>query len=211
MEISISGFIDTLAASPVPNGLCNQYALAGGTANQIRRANLECYLRQMRIVGPRVALVGEAAGHRGCRLTGIPFTSERLLLRGSDKHDLLGEGNGYCRANERGRVVGEQSATIVWSAVEQMARPPLLWNALPFHPHRSGDRWSNRTPTPAELMLGIRHLVAILDLFAIDSVIAVGNKAAHTLTQVGVSYRKVRHPAHGGKRAFLDGVLALVT
>jgi uracil-DNA glycosylase len=210
MPDSISDFVDKLAKSSVPARLYNQYG-HGVASNLIRRANLRRYLMQLKAYHPDVALVGEAAGHRGCRLTGVPFTSERLLLEGNDEHNLLGADSGYRCTGERGRIVGEQSATIVWGVVAQMSRPPLLWNALPFHPHQDGKPWSNRTPSRAELALGIPHLIAILELFAVTSVVAVGNKAAHILTDIAIPFRKVRHPAYGGKRAFVDGLLGLVS
>jgi uracil-DNA glycosylase len=85
-----------------------------------------------------------------------------------------------------------------------------LWNALPFHPHRPGRPWSNRTPTRAELRIGDPFLVHIIRLFHIQTVVAVGNKAARSLRHNGISGPKVRHPAHGGKAAFMDGIRALL-
>ncbi len=50
-------------------------------ANEIRRRNLRLYLSEMAQYNPEVLLIGEAPGHLGCLLTGIPFTSEFLLLK----------------------------------------------------------------------------------------------------------------------------------
>ena len=46
----------------------------------MRRHNLSLYLRRMAERQPRLLLLGEAPGYRGCRVTGVPFTSESILL-----------------------------------------------------------------------------------------------------------------------------------
>jgi hypothetical protein len=207
MENAIGRFITELATTPVPADIYNQYA-AGAPGSEVRRANLRLYLVQMARRRPQKLLVGEAAGHRGCRLTGIPFTSEHILLSGSSGHRLFGAERGYSCSDERQRPSKEQSATIVWDVLSQLSHPPLLWNALPFHPHRPGQPWSNRTPRTSELALGETFLKALLNLYPCQEIIAVGNKAAGCLERWGIAARKVRHPSHGGKAKFSEGILS---
>src|SRR3972149_2026648 len=47
-------------------------------APQIRKANLRYYLDSYKKFPP-ILLIGEAPGHKGCRFSGIPFTSEGQL------------------------------------------------------------------------------------------------------------------------------------
>jgi uracil-DNA glycosylase len=199
-----------LASARLSGCAFNQYSY-DEPSNEIRRQNLHLYWQQMAPLRPSVMLVGEAPSYRGCRLTGIPFTSEAILLRGATDTGLLGYEQGYRQTAESGRVVNEASATIVWPVLARYRPLPLLWNAFPFHPHRPGNRLSNRPPTSAELRLGQPFLAELVALFNIERLIAVGNKAEMALRALALPYQKVRHPSHGGKADFvrqLDAILA---
>src|SRR5215472_4486136 len=52
----------------------------GPDAPAIRRKHLAAYFRE-RLGKARLAIVGEALGYRGGRFSGIPMTSERMLVR----------------------------------------------------------------------------------------------------------------------------------
>lgn len=206
---AVSDLIHSLARTETPPDVNNQYAGSGQPA-RTRRANLRRYLERMAGRTPRILLVGEAAGHRGCRLTGIPFTSEAILHQGVPAYGLFGHDNGYALTAERDRVVGEQTATIVWELLQKHRPLPLLWNALPFHPFRLGHPWSNRTPRVGELSLGQPFLHLLLDHFPIETVVAVGNKADDALSRWNIFAHKVRHPSHGGKVQFTAELLPLL-
>lgn len=199
-------FIDQLAQAETPPYLFNHYASAG-EASVIRRQNLLIYLQQMDQLQPRLLLVGEAPGYRGSRLTGVPFTSEHLLMHNIKGLSLFGEEHGYRLPKQEGLLRKEATATIIWETLLAIGEYALGWNALPFHPHKPGNDQSNRTPTKGELLLGEPHLRTMLDLFPVERVVAVGNKAADSLTQLGIEHHKVRHPAQGGKALFVAGML----
>ena len=190
----------------------NEYA-PGDANNAIRRANLRLYLRVMAGREPRTLLVMEAPGYRGCRLTGVPVTSRKVLLEGVPALRMFGAQAGYRDVDDSGfeRVYGEQSATIVWSTLAQLNALPLIWNTYPFHPHQAGRPDSNRKPRKAETELGAEFLLRLLALWRFRQVIAVGNVAFQTLGDLGITCRKVRHPAHGGKNDFVAGLSSLLS
>ncbi len=204
---TISAFVHALATTQVPAHLFNQYA-PGSPHNAVRRANLRRYLEEMASRSPEVLLVGEAPGYRGCRLSGIPFTSEAIMLAGIPAHGVLGKAQGYRKTAEWPRPAREQTATIVWEAITALPRLPLLWNIVPFHPHQPGQPWSNRRPRAAEIELGVPFLLQLVELFGIQHIVAVGRTAAKVLQQLGLPHHAVRHPAHGGKRDFVRGLQA---
>lgn len=164
----------------------------------------------MKEVQPRVLLVAEAPGYRGMRLTGVPFTSPDLVRTGLDRFDLFGEHRGYRSPAEYPHIKKEQSGTIVWGTLSANGALPLIWNAFPFHPHLPGKPLSNRTPTAKELEIGLAFLQEMIALFGIEEVVAIGNKAYDSLTRLGFSCQKVRHPAQSGKNQFVEGICRIL-
>ena len=113
--------VDRLAAVSI-GATHNQYA-----RSELRRTRLRDYLAAR--AQAETILVGEAAGYRGARVSGIPFTSER---------QLTGEGPAEASATIVQRVLAELGVTA----------DVLLWNVVPTHP---GTAMSNRRPTRAEV------------------------------------------------------------
>lgn len=164
---------------------------------------------------PALLLIGEAPGYQGCRYSGVAFTSERLLLAGSIPRCSSGllPGQLSNRLTTREKPFSEPSATIVWKALDDMGIAPrtLLWNAVQLHPHKPGDPWSNRTPTPAELDYGIPALQMLLERFPSVPVLAVGKKADQLLKRAGITpAATLRHPANGGARLFREGLRGVI-
>jgi uracil-DNA glycosylase len=97
-----------------------------GVNADVRRARLYEYLEAHHHTP--LLLVGEAAGYRGARVSGLPFTSERQLT---------------------GSGPSEASATIVRRTLAELDLDALCWNVVPTHP---GTETSNRRPTRAEIL-----------------------------------------------------------
>lgn len=205
MENKLECFVRELAETKTTPNVYNQYDY-NNEENKIRRNNLLIYLKNMYKKNPKIMLVGEAPGYRGCRLTGVPFTSEHLLINNIPGLTLFGREAGYQLAAQKDKLLNEATATIIWETMLQNDILPLGWNAFPFHPHKAGDGQSNRAPIKNELIIGERSLLAMLEMFDIRHIVAVGNKAEETLKKLGIEAHKVRHPAQGGKNEFVQGI-----
>lgn len=202
---AIRALVAELEALPTTEDLFNPYTPPANPGAVIRRENLTRYLAELQPFEPEIMLVAEAPGYRGCRLSGVPVTSERILLRGVEKWGLFGAG--YRATSGQPGGVSEMTATILWNAlVEHVDRPPLIWNTVPLHPHRPGEPQSNRTPRVPELRLGQPFIEAAMRLFPIRMVLAVGRKAERALTELGIAHFPLRHPSQGGKADFVAGL-----
>jgi uracil-DNA glycosylase len=167
---STVALVERLAAARIGETF-NQYA-----DSELRRERLHAYLTDG--ADRTLLLVGEAAGYRGARVSGIPFTSERQLT---------------------GSGPAEATATIVHRVLQELGLEDdaLLWNVVPTHP---GTASSNRQPTRAEVAASWPFLA---ELARGRRIIAVGRLAADS---TGAPY--VRHPSHGGAAAFRAGLAA---
>jgi uracil-DNA glycosylase len=209
-EIAIQAFVSSLGEYEPGPCVFNQYRIRTGHGD-VCRANLNRFLLELAAHEPRVLLLGEAPGYRGCRLTGIPFTSESIMLEGVGSLGLLGSHRGYERIDPAGPIGREASATIVWETLASLSFIPVLWAAFPFHPHRADNPNSNRKPSADEIRLGTRFWQAIAEIFEIEHIVAVGNVAHQSLAFENVSSRRIRHPSHGGKRAFQEGLRSILS
>jgi uracil-DNA glycosylase len=170
-----SSFVERLAGARIGETF-NQYAHAPALCDR-----LAAYLAR-RAEAP-ILLVGEAAGYRGARVSGLPFTSERQLT---------------------GAGPAEATATIVHRVLAELGleEQVLLWNVVPTHPHCRGEPRSNRPPTRAEVL----DAKGFADELARNRrVVSVGRLAEKAL---GAPY--VRHPSHGGAKTFREGLARLV-
>jgi uracil-DNA glycosylase len=171
-------FVARLAAERIGETF-NFYRDGDGAA--LRRDRLAGYLEARK--NARLLLVGEAAGYRGARASGVPFTSERQLS---------------------GHGPAEASATVVHRVLAELGLEDavLLWNLVPTHPHRPGEPDSNRRPTHGEIAASRPFLA---QLARGRRVVAIGRLAEREL---GVPY--VRHPSHGGAAAFRAGLIEVL-
>jgi uracil-DNA glycosylase family 4 len=162
----VTDLVDRVARARI-GATYNQYA-----RSDLRRERLRAHLAR----DADILLVGEAAGYRGARVSGVAFTSERQLT---------------------GAGPAEASATIVHRVLRELGIEDdvLLWNVVPTHP---GTPSSNRRPTRVEVEAGRPFLA---ELTRGRRVVAVGRIAASVLE---APY--VRHPSYGGAVAFADGL-----
>jgi uracil-DNA glycosylase len=185
----------------------------GRIAPVIRRQQLRAYVQE-RLGRAKLVVIGEALGYRGGHFSGIPMTSERMLL---GKQPVILSGIKPRRASKPSVCpdgFSEPTATIVWGALLKIGVLPdqfVLWNAFPWHsfdPRRG--LLSNRMPNKSEQAAGLTVLKAFLKLFSCDQVVALGKIAAAQLDHIGVDARRVRHPASGGAKLFRQQIARVV-
>ena len=196
----IEKFIQSLSKYAYSDNMTNLYR-GNSIESQIRRKNLKLYLEKMIKLNPSLLLLGEAPGYKGCRLTGIPFSSEKVI-----SNNVFFKNQGFAFINGINELESEISATIVWNELMNYSDKPLIWNIFPFHPHNPNDTKTNRTPTQNELVLGKKYLKLLLEIFDIKKILALGRKSESQISDLGIEYAYVRHPANGGKKEFIKGL-----
>jgi hypothetical protein len=188
----------------------NQYREANPELDRAHAAaarlkNLRSYLEAF--AGARYILVGEAAGYAGCRFSGIPFTCEaQLVAPGQLSWAAEAE---IALSSLSAKPWVERSATMVWETLGER-RDCLLWNAFPWHPLGSSGPLSNRPPG-RDVRDGMDALENLLSLLPSARPYAVGRVAQRALAAIGVPAPYIRHPSHGGRRGFRNGVAALAS
>ena len=210
----------------------------GRIAPIIRRQQLRAYVQE-RLGRAKFVVIGEALGYRGGHFSGIPMTSERMLLaKQKDAVAALYERRNLDhRAGDGGHrpplqiLAGikprrtskpgvcpngfsEPTATIVWGALLKigvLSDEFVLWNAFPWHSFdpRRG-LLSNRMPNKSEQLSGRPVLKAFLELFPCEQTVALGKIAAARLEQLGLHAHCVRHPASGGAKLFRQQIAKIV-
>lgn len=206
---SVDAFIGALAAVE-PGADWTNFFDHTVPENALRRYNLKRYLQEMLERRPTVLLVGEAPGFRGMRITGVPFTNRTIFEGPANNFGLFGPGKGYVLPPEAAGVAAEPTATVMWEVLAELGVLPLLWSAFPWHPHKPGQPLTNRTPRTSEAALGTPFWQALAQLFAVRTIVAVGNVAHRSLLRSGVDAPKIRHPAHGGRAGFKSGLEQLL-
>jgi uracil-DNA glycosylase len=170
--------------------------------------NLEHYLVAMKkLQGKRVLLVGEAPGHQGCRITGIPFTSGKVFEKIS--HPLLKTIKDNLVLNS---IQAEPTATIVWNYLSTKNDTPLFWNSYPYHPHPKNILNKNRAPTSEEIEQGVYFLKKIVDIYQPTVIAGIGYSgvecAERAFPNIKIEY--IRHPSFGGKADFIEGMNKII-
>jgi uracil-DNA glycosylase len=236
-------FVQQLKASPSGAVFNPWWAIddendVGPHSPAIRRKHLAVYFRE-RVSKVRLAVVGEALGYRGGHFSGIPMTSERILLGKQpvivaalcERRNLYGAvGNGGHRpplqiiagltprrtskSEKYPDGFSEPTATIVWGTLLRLGLKPnefVLWNAFPWHSFDPHrGLLSNRMPNKSEQLFGRPVLKTFLALFACEQIVALGKIAAAQLEQLGVNAQCVRHPASGGAKLFRQQIARIV-
>lgn len=218
--LAVAEYVQALQRFPHIPGLFNQYAQHNATvdatpkAPDIRSEQLYQYLCE-RLGKVHLCLQAEAAGYQGARFSGIPMTSERILLghhavpaslvMKAQGQRTSRTGTGFCKDG-----FTEPTATVVWRAIAQAhVRPTsvVLSNTVPFHPFGAPGPLSNKKPSSKHVDATRDLLDRFYDLFPGLTIVPVGRVSEQTLKRLGFGCAPyVQHPSFGGLNAFRSGV-----
>jgi hypothetical protein len=218
----IEAFINELKQYQRPR-VCNpwrdyhQSLDIGSDAPAIRRRHLETYLR-LRLGQARYILIAEAMGYQGRRFSGVPITSERILLgnqTGIQPVGIIGRA-GERTSNPQSTGLkrtqsslgfAEPTATTVWGTLAEYGvhfQQVVLWNIFPFHPYRNeANPLTNRAPSKQELQEGLTFAEMLIGgIYPNTRIIAIGRLSAETLAKSNIQFTHVPHPAQGHTNQF---------
>ena len=206
----VENLLDKLASFPNSKVVTNPYV------EQYAIDNLRHYFKYvLSQKGKRILLVGEAPGYKGCRITGIPFTSGRVFQE-IPHPILLALKDKICLP----KLEAENTATIVWRVLTEALHKkssknnitPIFWNSFPFHPHPAGQTNKNRAPTKNEIVFGSEILKELHQIVKHDSVAGIGLKGVTALKTLfpDQTVQAIRHPSYGGKKQFKEGINSLL-
>jgi uracil-DNA glycosylase len=207
-DASIAAFLAMLETVEAPPNSIAPWS-AESDVSGVRRRNLALYLHDLKRRRTRTMLLAEAAARLTSQSTGVPFTSEHILVHGVASLDMFGEERGYRRPSQEARLRRSPSATIVWETLARFDFLPLLWSAFPFQPHPPGNPGMIRTPTTAEIAYGRPIWQQLVEVMEIEEIVAVGNIAHRSLASAGIDAPRIRHPSQGGKADFVEGIRSL--
>ena len=203
----VTAFVESLRSAEMPSGgLVNIYDDVHDPYGW-RRGRLLRWLTLPRDGGPLVLFVGEAPGRDGAAVTGVPFSSfETLTASGFERLHPVQHDEGFAAAYGGEAKRTERTAKSFWNAALPVLDGlplPVVWNIVPFWPHRFG---ANRKPRVPELGFGLSWTEQVIDMWEFDAVVSVGRCAEVGLNNAGVANEYIRHPSRGGAREFAAGI-----
>lgn len=195
MSSKIIKFVEELGKIKSKNDLHNMYY---GVQGKPLRDNLVQYLIEMQKIKPNHLFLGEAAGPNGACRTGIPFTDETTIVTSPHRIGniiIFQENYNLPFANEV--AVSEQSSERVWNVFRNTGVLPLMWNAVPFYPHKKDNFYKIRTPRDEDEIRKYSSLIKeLLELFpAIKHFGAIGRKAQIGLVEALGFPPYIKHPS----------------
>jgi len=197
----IPELLDLLAKYPSCERVANPYRLLSC------QDNLRAYLQALcsRPYSGHL-FVGEAPGYRGCAITGIPFSCERVLRSGC--HPFLADLLPSLTLNGN---VSERTASIVWRQISYRRSVPAFWNVFPFHPHPPSVSQGNRRPNEHEITEGRPYLDYIVQILAPNAIVSLG-RIASRVTRAAyphLRHASLSHPSYRGTAEFISGFAGL--
>jgi len=167
-------------------------------APQIRKATLLAMLNAAIEVDIESIWIGRDLGYRGGRRTGLALTDDAHIVAHTSRWRIS------AARPTRGEAVGERTASVIWEILSSVEDRLFLWNVFPFHPHESGNPFSNRLHNAKERAVGEDILAQLVLMLRPARLICIGNDAANVGRRVAGNRDviKIRHPSYGGQTDF---------
>lgn len=198
-------FVKGLAGVALPNvfnpyrDVCEVHDRQDAPA--LRRRNLRAILTSAVEQGLDTIWMGRDLGYRGGRRTGLALTDERNLRTMHVVYPGV-----TLEKSTLGPEVAERTAAEIWAVIGRLARPPILWNVFPLHPHEPDDSFTNRRFSSRELAEVDGLNAELFRWLGITHVVSIGQDAASYAAKFGVKVSCVRHPSYGGVSDFRRGI-----
>lgn len=206
----IGNFISKLANTETSNKLFNPFVDIcpihdKKNAPLIRQRNLQLLLEAHMKLKTKMIWLFEAPSYLGARRSGAPFVNEGMF---TEIEQILQTSRKFEKATHTDSKTAI-TTRITWRVAKELALKPLIWEALPFHPHNLDQPLSNRKPSLEEMASYKHFLIQILEIFNPIDILAIGRVAENGLNSLGVKATYVRHPAQGGAKIFRDQIIHL--
>lgn len=172
----------------------------GDNADLIRQHNLIQYIEQLS-KPIKIMFIGIAPGYNGCRFSGVPFTSERILL-GMKKSNFFLHQN-YSQSSKE-HPYTEVSATKIWTSFSRYIpqnelKHIFMWNIVPFHPYKQNKPLTNRDPEKQELEQYEKITLDIIDILQPEKICCFGNIPQDRLIN---SYNNITYAKHPSRASY---------
>lgn len=168
-------------------------------APEIRCRNLELILRAAAETGVDEIWVALEPTYRGARRTGLAMTDECHLQAHGRRFGVKGLSRATVPPDPE-----EETAGVVWSALEGIDRRVFLWNTVPLHTHLPGKPFLLRRHNAAELVASEPITEGLLDLLSPARLVAVGYESSRALRRAG-RHHPAGAPARPRRREEVHG------
>ena len=164
-----------------------------------RRLYLENHIARCE---PTLILVTDTLTYYGSRQTGVPLTSEWLVINNRIPRVPLTPKNlpPGGRLTNTDQPFNEPGASAIWQSLtlNNLADRTICWPVLPLQPYRA-DTGHNRMPTKEEMELGLRWLDMLIQFSGQAEVITIGSRVRDLFSKHKMPYRcALKQPSRGG-------------
>jgi|GEM_PF-3845208 len=179
METRTDELIEKLANTRTDEDLFNPYNQVCkifdiNTAPGLRQGNLRIFLDSYINSHADVLWVYDSADYFSAKLSGVPLMGPNSFTQ---VETIFGITLHFENAIKNSSLLDiPKSRSHIWNQLSKQKELPLIWNVLPFYPHKKGDISVRRTPSNEEYLKYSGFIHNVIEIFKPKSVLAVGTK-----------------------------------